>query len=56
MVKKLGFKIYRQLKEKDPTTLVSIVRKLPNVIGTERKKILDIETKVAKKLRYWEKS
>ena len=44
------------LEDKGLATLVSIVRKLPNVIGTERKKILDIETKVAKKLRYWEKS
>ena len=37
-------------------TLISIIRKLPNVIGKERKKILDIEIEVAKKLRYWEKS
>jgi N-acetylneuraminate synthase len=36
------------------STLVSIIRKLPSIIGTERKKILDIETNVAKKLRYWE--
>ena len=43
------------LEERGLATLVSIVRKLPDVIGTERKKILDIEIKVAKKLRYWEK-
>ena len=36
-------------------TLVSTIRKFPNLIGTERKSILDIETQVAKKLRYWEK-
>ena len=36
-------------------TLVSTIRKFPNFIGTERKSILDIETQVAKKLRYWEK-
>ena len=44
------------LEERGLETLVSTIRKLPNIIGTERKKILDIETSVAKKLRYWETS
>ena len=35
--------------------LVSVVRKIPVVIGNEDKKILNCEIDVAKKLRYWEK-
>ena len=42
------------LEERGLVTLVTTVRKLQSVIGKERKKILDIETEVAKKLRYWE--
>ena len=34
--------------------LVRIIRKIPKVYGTEKKKILDIEKPVADKLRYWE--
>ena len=52
--KKLGFKIYRRLEERGLVTLVTTVRKLQSVIGKEKKQILDIETEVAKKLRYWE--
>ena len=44
------------LEERGLATLVSTVRKFPSIIGEERKKILDIETQVAKKLRYWETS
>ena len=44
------------LEERGLVMLVSTVRKFPSVIGEERKNILDIETKVAKKLRYWENS
>ena len=42
------------LEERGLATLVSTIRKLPNTIGAERNKILDIELSVAKKLRYWE--
>jgi len=34
--------------------LVSVVRKIPTVIGNEEKKIFDCEKDIAKKLRYWE--
>ena len=43
------------LEERGLKELVSIVRKIPTVIGGGEKKILDCETNVAKKLRYWEK-
>ena len=36
--------------------LVSIIRKIPKVVGNEEKKIFDCEKNVAKKLRYWENS
>ena len=42
------------LEERGLVTLVTTVRKLQSVIGKEKKQILDIETEVAKKLRYWE--
>jgi len=41
------------LEERGLVTLVTTVRKLQSVIGKEKKQILDIETEVAKKLRYW---
>lgn len=44
------------LEEKGLEQLVSIIRKIPIVIGKEDKKMLDCEIEVAKKLRYWEKS
>ena len=43
------------LEEKGLEQLVSIIRKIPIVIGKEDKKMLDCEIEVAKKLRYWEK-
>tara|TARA_B100001559_G_scaffold304526_1_gene294040 strand:+ start:142 stop:981 length:840 start_codon:yes stop_codon:yes gene_type:complete len=43
------------LEERGLKELVSIIRKIPKVIGSGEKKILDCETDVAKKLRYWEK-
>tara|TARA_B100001093_G_C26760569_1_gene985489 strand:+ start:147 stop:986 length:840 start_codon:yes stop_codon:yes gene_type:complete len=43
------------LEERGLKELVSIIRKVPKVIGDGEKKILDCETDVAKKLRYWEK-
>jgi len=43
------------LEKKGLTDLVDIVRKIPNLIGTEDKKIFECEIPVAKKLRYWEK-
>ncbi len=43
------------LEERGLKELVSIIRKVPKVIGNGEKKILDCETDVAKKLRYWEK-
>ena len=43
------------LEKKGLTDLVQIVRKIPNLIGTEDKKIFECEIPVAKKLRYWEK-
>ena len=42
------------LEERGLVTLVTTIRKLQRVIGKERKQVLDIETEVAKKLRYWE--
>ena len=44
------------LEEKGLEQLVSIIRKIPIVIGKEDKKMLDCEIEIAKKLRYWEKS
>ncbi len=43
------------LEKKGLNDLVDIVRKIPKIIGSEKKHILDIENEVAKKLRYWEK-
>ena len=44
------------LEEKGFNELISIVRKIPIVIGSSKeKKILECEKPVAKKLRYWEK-
>ena len=43
------------LEERGLKELVSIIRKVPKVIGDGEKKILDCEIDVAKKLRYWEK-
>ena len=43
------------LEEKGFNELISIVRKIPIVIGSSKeKKILECEKPVAKKLRYWE--
>ena len=33
--------------------LVSILRKLPSILGDGKKKILDKELSIAAKLRYW---
>jgi sialic acid synthase SpsE len=35
--------------------LVTIIRKIPVITGTQEKKIFECEIEVAKKLRYWEK-
>ena len=43
------------LEERGLNELVTIVRKIPIVIGNEDKKIFECERDVAKKLRYWEK-
>lgn len=43
------------LEERGLKELVSIVRKIPIVIGDSDKQILNCEIDVAKKLRYWEK-
>ena len=43
------------LEENGLDQLVSTVRKVPVVIGTEDKKLFDCEIEVAKKLRYWER-
>ena len=44
------------LEEKGFNELISIVRKIPIVVGSSKeKKILECEEPVAKKLRYWEK-
>jgi N-acetylneuraminate synthase len=42
------------LEETGLKYLVSIIRKIPIVVGNEEKKIFDCEKEVAKKLRYWE--
>lgn len=44
------------LEESGLKELVSIIRKIPIVVGNEEKKIFDCEKEVAKKLRYWENS
>lgn len=44
------------LEEIGLSQLVSTVRKIPIVIGSEDKKMFDCEKEVAKKLRYWEKN
>ena len=44
------------LEESGLKDLVSIIRKIPIVVGNEEKKIFDCEKEVAKKLRYWENS
>ena len=43
------------LEEIGLSQLVSTVRKIPIVIGSEDKKMFDCEIEVAKKLRYWER-
>ena len=43
------------LEEAGLGELISVVRKVPNIIGKEDKKLFDCEVEVAKKLRYWEK-
>ena len=43
------------LEQRGLEELVSIVRKVPIVIGNEDKKMFNCEIDVAKKLRYWEK-
>lgn len=43
------------LEEEGLNNLVSIIRKIPIVIGNEDKKLFNCEIDVAKKLRYWEK-
>jgi N-acetylneuraminate synthase len=43
------------LEQRGLEELVSVVRKIPVVIGNQDKKILNCEIDVAKKLRYWEK-
>ena len=42
------------LEETGLKILVDCVRKLPLLLGTKGKNILEIEKSVAKKLRYWE--
>jgi N-acetylneuraminate synthase len=43
------------LEKKGLEELVSIIRKIPTVIGNKEKSIFECEIEVAKKLRYWEK-
>ena len=43
------------LEKKGLEELVSIIRKIPMVIGNKEKNIFECEIEVAKKLRYWEK-
>jgi N-acetylneuraminate synthase len=43
------------LEKKGLDELVSIIRKIPMVIGNKEKNIFECEIEVAKKLRYWEK-
>lgn len=43
------------LEESGLKELVSIIRKIPIVIGNDDKKLFECEEEVAKKLRYWEK-
>jgi N-acetylneuraminate synthase len=42
------------LEESGLRDLISVVRKIPDVIGNQEKEIFDCEKDVAKKLRYWE--
>ena len=42
------------LEKKGLIELISIVRKIPLVVGNQEKKIFNCEFEVAKKLRYWE--
>lgn len=42
------------LEESGLRDLISVVRKIPYVIGNQEKEIFDCEKDVAKKLRYWE--
>ena len=42
------------LEESGLRELVSIVRKIPIIVGNEDKQLFDCEVEVAKKLRYWE--
>jgi N-acetylneuraminate synthase len=43
------------LEKKGLEELVSVIRKIPTVIGNKEKNIFECEIEVAKKLRYWEK-
>ena len=43
------------LEENGLRHLVSVVRKIPKVIGNQEKQIFEVEKQVAEKLRYWEK-
>ena len=43
------------LEENGLRHLVSVVRKIPKVIGNKEKQIFEVEKQVAEKLRYWEK-
>ena len=43
------------LEKRGLEELVSVVRKIPTIIGNQERKIFDCELQVAKKLRYWEK-
>jgi N-acetylneuraminate synthase len=43
------------LEKKGLEELVSIIRKIPTVLGNKEKNIFECEFEVAKKLRYWEK-
>ena len=43
------------LEKKGFEELVSVIRKIPIVIGNKEKNIFECEIEVAKKLRYWEK-
>ena len=43
------------LEESGLKNLVTVVRKIPFVVGNKEKQIFEIEKEVAQKLRYWEK-
>ena len=41
------------LQEEGLRNLMTILRKLPNILGNGKKEILEKEIPIAKKLRYW---